>query len=62
MILKSKGVLLLYSENKKLNYKRLADLSARLAECYLDVPVSIIEVKSTQKNIRTFKPNYNRIC
>ena len=55
MILKSKGVLLLYSENKKLNYKRLADLSARLAECYLDVPVSIIEVKSTQKNIRTFR-------
>jgi len=42
--LKSKGVLLLYSENSQLDYKRLAELSARLAEYYLDVPSTIVKL------------------
>lgn len=52
---KSKGVVLLYSENESLNYKRLAELSARLAEHYLNIPATIIEVKPKQKNLRTFR-------
>ena len=55
MTLKSKGVLLLYSENSKLDYKRLAELSARLAEYYLDVPSTIVKLDVVQENIRTFR-------
>ena len=52
---KSKGILFLYSENKSLNYKRLAELSARLAEYYLKLPATIIETTPKQKNLRTFR-------
>lgn len=55
MTLKSKGVLLLYSENSQLDYKRLAELSARLAEHYLDVPSTIVKLDVVQENIRTFR-------
>ena len=51
---KSKGILFLYSENKSLNYKRLAELSARLAEYYLKLPTTIIETNPTQKKFKDF--------
>ncbi len=53
--MKSKGVLLLYSENESLDYKRLAKLSARLAEYYLKVPVTIVKLDAVKKNLRTFR-------
>ena len=55
MTLKSKGVLLLYSESKQLDYKRLAELSARLAEHYLGVPSTIVKLDVVQQNTRTFR-------
>jgi len=51
----SKGVLLLYSENESLDYKRLAMLSARLAEHYLKVPTTIVKLNPVKKNARTFR-------
>ena len=55
MTLKSKGVLLLYSESKQLDYKRLAELSARLAEYYLGVPSTIVKLDVVQENTRIFR-------
>tara|TARA_B100001057_G_C22732095_1_gene904227 strand:- start:412 stop:1194 length:783 start_codon:yes stop_codon:yes gene_type:complete len=52
---KSKGVLLLYSESKQLDYKRLAKLSARLAENYLNVPSTVIKIDDIHENTRTFR-------
>ena len=40
--------IILYSENKSLNYKRLAELSARLAEYYPKLP-TIIQNHQTKK-------------
>lgn len=54
----SKGVLILYSESAQLDYKRLSETCARLAEKHLDVPASVIEIHPTQRNFRTFRyPN-----
>ena len=53
--MKSKGVLLLYSESAQLDYKRLADIAARLAENYLDVPAAVVKIDPVQKNSRTFR-------
>ena len=55
MKLKSKGILILYSESKQIDYLRLSNLCARLAEHYLDVPTSIIKIEPKQKGMRTFK-------
>lgn len=55
MTLKSRGVLILYSESNQLDYKRLADLCARLAEHYLKVPVTIIKLTPDKKGRRVFK-------
>jgi len=55
VMLKSKGVLLLYSESAQLDYKRLADIAARLAENYLDVPATVVKIDPVQKNSRTFR-------
>ena len=55
MTLKSKGILILYSESTQLDYKRLADLCARLAEHYLRVPSTIVKIAPEKKGIRTFK-------
>ena len=52
---KSKGVLILYSESAQLNYKRLSDLCARIAEHYLKVPVTIIKLNPDKKGMRVFK-------
>ena len=53
--MKSKGVLLLYSESAQLDYLRLADVAARLAEHYLDVPATIVKLDPIQKNTRMFR-------
>lgn len=53
--MKSRGVLILYSESNHLDYKRLADLCARLAEHYLDVPVTIKKIQPKKKGRRVFK-------
>lgn len=55
MTLKSKGVLIPYSKSKDLDYARLAELSARLAEHYLGVPASVVEVQPVQTQVRWFK-------
>tara|TARA_B100000989_G_scaffold74587_2_gene52642 strand:+ start:29968 stop:30750 length:783 start_codon:yes stop_codon:yes gene_type:complete len=51
----SKGVLLLYTENNSLDYKRLANLSARLAKHYLNVPATIVKIDPVKKNTRVFR-------
>lgn len=51
----SKGVLILYSENTSLNYKRLAELASRLAEHYLDLPCTVVKLQPVKKNVRTFR-------
>lgn len=53
--MKSRGVLILYSESNQLDYKKLADLCARLAEHYLKVPVTIIKLTPKKKGRRVFK-------
>jgi len=53
--LKSKGILILYSESAQLDYNRLSDLCARLAEYYLNVPVTIKKIQPLTKGMRTFK-------
>lgn len=53
--MKSKGILLLYSESDQLDYLKLAELCARLAKHYTDLPVTIKQLNSKQKNIRTFR-------
>lgn len=57
----SKGILFLYSESKSIDYKRLADLSARLAEAHLKLPTTIIEVNTEQKGVRPFRWTDNEI-
>jgi hypothetical protein len=53
--LKSRGVLILYSESKQIDYLRLSNLCARLADHYLGVPTTIIKIEPEQKGMRTFK-------
>jgi len=52
------GIVILYSESSQINYKRLSNLCGRLADYYLKKPVSIIEIDTKKKNLRTFRyPN-----
>jgi len=53
--LKSKGILLLYSESDKLDYLKLAELCARLAKYHTQLPVTITQLNCDRKNIRTFR-------
>jgi len=53
--LKSKGILILYSESAQLDYKRLSELCARLAEKHLGVPSTVVKLEPKQKNFRTFR-------
>ena len=58
MTLKSKGILILYSESAQLDYLRLSELCARLAEKHLGVPSTVVKIEPKQKNFRTFRyPN-----
>ena len=55
MTLKSKGILILYSESTQLDYLRLSELCARLAEKHLGVPSTVVKLEPKQKNFRTFR-------
>ena len=52
--MKSKGILLLYSDSAQLDYLKLAELCARLATYYTDLPVTIKQLNSTKTNSRSF--------
>lgn len=53
--MKSKGILLLYSESAQLDYLKLAELCARLAHKHTDLPVTIKQLNAPLKNARTFR-------
>lgn len=56
--MKSRGVVILYSESAQIDYKRLSDTCARLAEKHLSVPACVIKIEPAQRNYRTFRyPN-----
>ena len=58
MMLVSRGVIILYSESSHLDYKRLAETAARMAEKHLRVPAHVLKIEPEQKNYRTFRyPN-----
>lgn len=59
--MKSKGILLLYSESDKLDYLKLAELCARLAKYHTQLPVTIKQLNPKQKNARTFRWQDNKL-